>query len=58
MRKRCTKENPSDHEPWKWYHPDAVFTGNCFDGYYVWEDSWEEFECPHCKEIFKETISK
>lgn len=58
MRKECTKDNPSDGTPWKWCHPDAVSTGKSGDAFYSWEDSWDEYECPHCKVIFKETVSK
>jgi hypothetical protein len=57
MRKECTKENPSDGSPWKWYHPDAKFIKS-YDSFFSYEDSYDEYECPHCGIIFKETISK
>jgi hypothetical protein len=58
MRKECTRENPSDGTPYRWYHPDAVSTGRSYDAFRSDEDSWDEYKCPHCGIVFKETIPK
>lgn len=52
----CTKDNPSDGEPYKWVHPDA----KCIYTYDAWEegDSYDEYECPHCGKKFKEYTGK
>lgn len=57
MREMCTKDNPSDGTPWKWYHPDAAFI-RAHDAFFTNEDSWKEYECPYCGEVFKVTIEK
>mgnify|MGYP006957767052 CR=1 FL=1 len=44
----CTEENP-----WKegrGLHPDAIKIES--------GDEWDEYQCPHCKLIFKITIEK
>lgn len=55
-RKQCTVDNISDGTPYEWNHPDAV----CIKSYDAWEEgeSYDEFECPHCKIKFKTYISK
>lgn len=58
MRKKCTKENPSDGTPYEWCHPDAVDTGRSHDAFYSDDDSWDEKRCPHCDTVFKETIPR
>ena len=55
-RKKCTKINPSDGTPYKWYHPDAKLIYS-YDG---WEEdtSYDEYKCPHCGITFKEYVGK
>lgn len=55
-RKNCTAENPSNHTPFEWYHPDAV----CIYSYDGWEEgtSYDEMQCPHCGVKFKEYVAK
>lgn len=55
-RKNCTKNNPSDGTPYKWYHPDA----KCIYSYDGWEEdtSYDKYKCPHCGITFREYIGK
>ena len=55
-RQKCTENNISDGEPYKWCHPDA----KCINSNDSWheDESYDEYECPHCGIIFKEYISK
>lgn len=55
-RKKCTKENPSDGTPYKWYHPDAKCIDSN-DSFYE-DESYDEYKCPYCGIKFKEYISK
>ncbi|MFH1634079.1 MAG: hypothetical protein ABIG63_08720 [Chloroflexota bacterium] len=49
----CTKENPSDVKPYKWYHPDAKLIDS-FDDF--WDDSYDIYECPNCGIRFDVTV--
>lgn len=51
----CTKDNPSDGVPYKWYHPDAISIENYYDSTDK-HDDYETLKCPHCKLIFDVTI--
>lgn len=54
-RKKCTKNNPSDGTPYKWYHPNAKLVDSCDD----WNsDSYDIYKCSHCGITFEVTVGK
>lgn len=54
-RKACTKDNPSDGESYRWYHPDAVTVEEYYDKS-DHHDDYERMKCPHCGLVFEVTI--
>ena len=54
-RIKCTKENPSDGEPYKWYHPDSILIEEVYDNSFL-HDDYEIRKCPHCGITFEVTL--
>lgn len=54
-RIKCTKDNPSDGTPYKWFHPDAVPVDSVD---YFCGESYDTYKCPHCGIEFTVEVSQ